>query len=59
MHDDKDDNIFDQDDALDFIIYKDLEGPERRNEGRNGGCLGIVVLLMLPVASVMLLCWKC
>jgi len=59
MHDDKDDNIFDQDDALDFIIYKDLEGQERGNEGRHGGCLGIVVLLLLPVASVMLLCWKC
>jgi hypothetical protein len=44
MHDDEDDNIFDKDDVLDFIIYKDLEGQERGNEGRNGGCLGIVVL---------------
>ena len=59
MHDDEDDNIFDKDDVLDFIIYKDLEGQDRGNEGRNGGCLGIVILLMLPVASVMLLCWKC
>jgi hypothetical protein len=58
MHDDEDDNIFDKDDALDFIIYKDLEGQERGNEGRNGGCLGIVFLLLLPMASVILLNWK-
>jgi hypothetical protein len=32
MHDDRNDNIFDDDDALDFIIYEELEkqGQERR-----------------------------
>jgi hypothetical protein len=59
MRDEENDNIFDKDDALDFIIYKDLGWQDRGNEGRNGGCLGIIVLLLLPLASVMLLCWKC
>jgi hypothetical protein len=58
MNDDDKNNIFDKDDVLDFIIYKDLESQERGNEGRSGGCFGIVVLLLLPLTSVMLLCWK-
>jgi hypothetical protein len=59
MHDDRSDNIFDDDDTLDFIIYKELEkqGQERKGGGK-GGCLGMVVLLLLPVASAMLLSWK-
>lgn len=53
------DNIFDDDDALDFILYEELEkqGQERKGGGK-GGCLGMVVLLLLPVASAMLLSWK-
>ncbi len=59
MDDDRSNNIFDKDDALDFIIYKDLESQDREQKSDNGGCLGIFVLLLLPLASVMLLCWKC
>ncbi|MBV5327083.1 MAG: hypothetical protein JZU65_05510 [Chlorobium sp.] len=59
MDDDKHDNIFDKDDVLDFIIYKEIEKESQDQKGGNGGCLGIVVLLLLPVASMMLLCWKC
>jgi hypothetical protein len=58
MHDDKHDNIFDDDDALDFIIYEELEKQGQDRKGGKGGCLGIVVMLLLPVASVMLLRWK-
>lgn len=58
MHDDKHDNIFDDDDALDFIMYKELEKEGRERKGGNCGCLGLVVLLLLPVANVMLLNWK-
>lgn len=58
MHDDGNDNIFDKDDALDFIIYDDLEKQNRGQKGNKGGCLSIVVLLLLPVASVMCLCLK-
>lgn len=59
MHDDKHDNIFADDDALDFIIYEELEkqGRERKGGGK-GGCFGIIMLLLLPVASVMYLNWN-
>jgi len=59
MDDDKHDNIFDKDDVLDFIIYKEIEKESQDQKGRKSGCLGFVVLLLLPVASMMLLCWKC
>lgn len=44
------DNLFNDDDALDFIIYKSLEEeipkqPEN-NRGR-GGCLGLILVLGL------------
>jgi hypothetical protein len=58
MHDDRHDNIFADDDALDFIIYEEFEKQGREQKGGKGGCLGIVVLLLLPVANVMLLNWK-
>jgi len=58
MDDDINDNIFDKDDALDFIIYKDLEKHRQERKGSNSGCLGIVVLLLLPAASVILYSWK-
>ncbi|MDO8946186.1 MAG: hypothetical protein Q7U88_03395 [Desulfocapsaceae bacterium] len=58
MHDDRPDNIFADDDALDFIIYEELEKEGRERKGGKGGCFGIVMLLLLPVASVMLLIWK-
>ncbi len=58
MHDDRHDNIFDDDDALDFIIYEELEKQGQERKGGKGGCLGIVVLLLLPMASVILLNWK-
>lgn len=58
MHDDRHDNIFDEDDALDFIIYKELERQDQGRKDGKGGCLGIVVLLLLPMASVILLSWK-
>lgn len=58
MHDGGHDNIFADDDALDFIIYEEIEKQNRERKGGKGGCFGIVVLLMLPMASVMLLSLK-
>lgn len=58
MHDDGHDNIFADDDALDFIIYEELEKHDRERKGGKSGCFGIVVLLLLPAASVMFLSWK-
>lgn len=59
MHDDRNDNIFDKDDALDFIIYKEFEKRDQERNGNKHGCLGVVVLLLLPVASIVFLSWKC
>jgi len=50
------DNIFADDDALDFIVYDELEKQDQKQKGAKGGCFGIVMLLLLPVASVILLC---
>lgn len=61
MHDDGHDNIFADDDALDFILYEEIEKQDQELKGGKdgkGGCFGIVVLLLLPAASVMLLSWK-
>jgi hypothetical protein len=56
MQDDRHDNIFADDDALDFIIYEELE---KQNRERKSGCFGIIVLLLLPAVSIVLLSWKC
>lgn len=55
MHNDRHDNIFGDDDALDFMIYEDLEKQGRKQKGGKGGSLDMVALLLLPAASVMLL----
>ena len=54
MHDDKHDNIFADDDALDFIIYEEFEKGDRERKDGKCGCFGIIVLLLLPVASIIL-----
>jgi hypothetical protein len=59
MHDDRHDNIFDKDDALDFIIYDELENQGQERKSGKSGCLGIVTLLLLPAVSIVLLSWKC
>jgi len=60
MHDDKSDNIFADDDALDFIISEELEKQDREErKGGKGGCFGVVaLLLLLPAVSIVLLSWK-
>lgn len=58
MHDDRNGNIFSDDDALDFMIYDECEKQDRGKKGCKGGCLGIVVLLLLPSASMILFGWK-
>ena len=59
MRDDGHDNIFADDDALDFIIYEEVEKQGREQKDGKGGCFGLVVLLLLPAVSIVLLSWKC
>ncbi len=57
--DDFDDNIFDEDDALDYIMSEEVEKEAKKTEVNNtegrSGCLGVVLLLIFPVLLVELL----
>jgi hypothetical protein len=57
MDEENSDNIFDDDPALDFIIYEELEKQNQGQKSGNGGCLGGVVLMLLPVACAVFF-WK-
>jgi hypothetical protein len=50
--------IVDDDPALDFILYKEMTKDDQKQQGGRGGCLGIIVLLLLPVTSMVLFCLK-
>ena len=43
----EDDNIFDDDNALDYIIYEDAskENPQKTN----GGCFALLVVFLIPL----------
>lgn len=52
-----DDNDVERDDALEYIIYQDVMG-EDQDQGqtpRGGGCLSMLVLLVLLSTSALLL----
>ena len=42
--DDHGDNLFDDDDALDYILYEECERDAKKNNG--SGCLGMIVILV-------------
>ncbi len=44
---DPDDNIFDDDNALDFIMYKEVE-KEVNNPQAKTGCFGVLLILTIP-----------
>ncbi len=52
---DNEDNLMDEDPALDYLLYKKMtenDSSENRSaEKQNGGCLGTFVLFILPVAA--------
>jgi hypothetical protein len=45
--DDHDDNIFDEDDALDYIMYKEVEKEVNAPQAKTG-CLGLLLVLTIP-----------
>jgi hypothetical protein len=49
--DDHDDNIFDEDDALDYIMYAEVEKVVNDPQSRSG-CLGMLLVLIIPVVFV-------
>ena len=49
-------NLFDEDEALDFIIYEELQKEE--NSPKPSGCLSIIILLAIPTAYFTLMTYK-
>ncbi len=47
------DNIFDEDDAIDFIIYEELEA-EIGKEKNKGGCLTGFTLFIAPFLTLII-----
>jgi hypothetical protein len=43
----EEDNIFDEDDALNCILYEDAEKESDQSE-KKGGCLGLILVLIIP-----------
>ena len=48
---DEDHGLLDDDPALDYILYEEME-KEKKGPQNNGGCLGVFVLLLLPFSTV-------
>jgi hypothetical protein len=42
--------LIDEDPALDYLIYKDME-QDQKNSRRNGGCLGAFAFFLVPCAT--------
>ena len=51
------DNIFDEDDALDYIIYDELENQEEQEDQTEsrGGCLTLLAFLLVPGCGLLFL----
>ncbi|MBM9515194.1 hypothetical protein [Desulfogranum marinum] len=49
---DFDDNIFDEDDALDCILLEDTEKPIEERNNRSTGCLGLILLVLAPASFI-------
>jgi len=54
IHDD-DPGLVDDDPALDFILYKEMEKEDRQPRQSDGGCLSLVLFLLTPPAGLYLL----
>ncbi len=42
-----DDGLFDEDPALDYILYEEVT-KEDQSGGEGGGCLSVIAILVLP-----------
>lgn len=47
-----DDNIFDEDDALDCIIYEEITNDNNQKDNKSG-CLSSIVLFIIPLSSLL------
>ena len=49
--------LIDEDPALDYIIYDKMQKEDRGQVDKNGGCLSVVALVILPVAFLVTRFW--
>ena len=47
----EDKGLLDDDPALDYVLYEEMNKEEKTSQ-KNGGCLGVFVLLLLPFSTV-------
>lgn len=49
-----DENIFDDDDAFDYIMYEEVSKQSQDNQNKSGrtGCLGVLALVVLPAIGI-------
>lgn len=43
-----DDNIFDDDDALDYVMFEELEKNSTQKKPEKSGCFGVILILAIP-----------
>ena len=46
-----DKNIFDEDNALDYIMFEEHENMNNQKHNKNSGCFGLVFICTIPAAS--------
>ncbi len=46
--DDHGDNLFDDDDALDYILYEECCRETENNTPKRSGCLGMLLIFIVP-----------
>lgn len=48
----EDDNLFDEDDALDFILLEEYSD-ELKKTNKRSGCFAVVIVLSIPFAGIL------
>jgi hypothetical protein len=49
----EDDNLFDEDEALDYILYEEIDKTSPKKNG--SGCLSLILVAMPTISSLMAL----
>jgi len=47
----EDDNIFDEDDALDYIMFEEHSKEENQKDNKSSGCLTLLLICTIPAMS--------
>lgn len=47
-------NLFKEDDALDYIFFEEIEKGSRPRGSKNGGCLTVPVAMLVPAGGWLL-----